>query len=101
MHFCRNDVFSAPTSFLALVSLTQAVRLACFAAASPEGGAGAAGMGFAGDGVPGAGVSARCVGGAAANPPTISSRQRHTAAATDEKRMYLPQRITAAGRRSW
>jgi hypothetical protein len=32
-----NAVFSAPTSFLSLVSLRQVVRLACFAAASPAG----------------------------------------------------------------
>jgi hypothetical protein len=35
MQSFKNAVFSAPSNFLALVSLRQAVRLACFAAASP------------------------------------------------------------------
>ncbi|HEY0799800.1 MAG TPA: hypothetical protein VGD54_03085 [Steroidobacteraceae bacterium] len=35
MQSFRKAVFSAPTSFLALLSLRQAVRLACFTAASP------------------------------------------------------------------
>src|SRR6202171_6644265 len=47
MQFFRNADFSAPTSFLALASLRHAVRLACFAAASPEGAAAGAGAGFA------------------------------------------------------
>ena len=34
MQSFKNAVLSAPTSFLALVSCRQAVRLACFAAAS-------------------------------------------------------------------
>src|SRR5580658_4659303 len=102
MQPCRNDVLSAPTSFLALASLRHAVRLACFAAASPEGaaagvadgfaaaGAGAVGAGVAGAGVVGAGVagvSAICVGGAAASPPAAEYSPRHTAA-TVGKRIY-------------
>jgi hypothetical protein len=35
MQSFKNAVFSAPSNFLALVSLRQAVRLVCFAAASP------------------------------------------------------------------
>jgi hypothetical protein len=38
----RKIVLSAPTSFLALASLRQAVRFTCLAAASPATGAGAA-----------------------------------------------------------
>jgi hypothetical protein len=55
MQFLRNDVFSAPTSFFALASLIQAVRLACLAAASTVGGAADdAGVGAVEDGDPGA-----------------------------------------------
>src|SRR5258708_39509236 len=79
MQFLRNAVFSAPTSFLDLASLRQAVRLACFAAASPVGGA-AAGAGFAAAGglvagiaaavgAAGAGAAVRRGGGAAGNAP--------------------------------
>jgi hypothetical protein len=42
MQSFKNAVFSAPTNFLALVSLRHAVRLACFAAASPAAGVEAA-----------------------------------------------------------
>jgi hypothetical protein len=41
MQSFKKAVFSAPSNFLALVSLRQAVRLACFAAASPAAEAGA------------------------------------------------------------
>jgi hypothetical protein len=48
IHSFKNAVFSAPTSFLTLLSLRQVVRLACFAAASPAdaeaGGLAAAGV---------------------------------------------------------
>jgi hypothetical protein len=91
MQFFRNSVLSVPTSFLVLASLRHAVRLACFAAASAEGGADAA---FAAGGalalaaaVPG--TSAAGADGAAANAPAAGSRQRHTAAATAEKRKVI------------
>jgi hypothetical protein len=48
MQVLKNVVLSAPTSFLVLASLRQAVRLACLAAASPEsarGGGAVAGAG--------------------------------------------------------
>src|SRR5258708_18929555 len=100
MQFFRNTVLSAPTSFLVLASLRHAVRLACFAAASPEGGAeGGAGAVFAARGAtlagvaaPGAaapGTSARSAGGVAVNAPATESTQRHTAAATVERRMVI------------
>ena len=76
MHALRNEVLSAPTSFFALALLRHAVRLACFAAASLEG---ATAAGTAAPGGTGA-------DGAAANPPAMGSRLRHTAAATVEKR---------------
>jgi hypothetical protein len=125
MQVFRNDVLSAPTSFFDLASLRHAVRLACFAAASPEDGAGAAaGDGFAAAGTPvaatpvagtpvagtpvagtpvagtTAGALASGAGGAAANPPATGAKQRHTAAATIEKRMVIARRPSAAGRRS-
>src|SRR6266851_1703616 len=117
MQFFRNAVFSAPTSFLVLASLRQAVRLACFTAASGEDGAeGGPAAGFAAGGAlapaatvpeaaaPGAaapGTSARGAGGASANAPAVVSRQRHTAAATVEKRMVISiEDSNAAGRRS-
>jgi hypothetical protein len=43
MQLFRKAVLSAPTSFLARASLRHAVLLACFAAASPDTGAGAEG----------------------------------------------------------
>ena len=59
MHSFKKAVFSAPSSFLALVSLRHAVRLACFAAASlaaaAEAGVAVAGV-EAGVAVEGAGV---------------------------------------------
>src|ERR1700682_2801113 len=75
MQFFRNAVFSAPTSFLALASLRHAVRLACFAAASPEGeaeGGADAGLAAAGALAPGATVPDAAVPGAAA--PGTSTR---------------------------
>jgi hypothetical protein len=36
MQLLMNEVLAAPSSFLDFASLRQAVRLACFAAASPE-----------------------------------------------------------------
>jgi len=56
MQSFKNAVFSAPSNFLALVSLRQAVRLACFAAASPAAGEEAAADVEAGAAVVGAGV---------------------------------------------
>jgi hypothetical protein len=50
MQSLRNAVFSAPTSFLVLASCRQAVRLACFAAASPAAGPAVAGVTVAADG---------------------------------------------------
>src|SRR6266852_3708309 len=87
MQFFRNAVLSAPTSFLVLASLRQAVRLACFAAASPEGGAEA-------------GMSARAAGGAAIKAPAMGSRQRHTAAASVEKRMVISPSQTQSHRQA-
>ena len=78
----RNEVFSAPTSFLVLTSLRQAVRLACLAAASPEEAAadvavaGAATAGAAGDGD---------AAGASVKPPAIAHTLKDTAAATAAK----------------
>jgi hypothetical protein len=95
MQVLRKEVLSAPTSFFALAFLRQAVRLACFAAAS---------LGGAAAGVPGAaaavagvaaGASAR-VGGAA-NAVT-ADKLRTTAAARVEKRMGA--RIAPAGDRT-
>src|SRR5260370_35512829 len=85
MQFFRNAVLSAPTSFLVLASLRQAVRLACFAAASPEGGAeagtgavfAAGGATVPGTAAPGAvppGVSARAAVGVAIKGPSRGSR---------------------------
>src|ERR1700682_3416952 len=91
MQFFRNAAFSAPTSLLVLASLRHAVRLACFAAASPEGAAaGGDGVGFAAGalvaGAAAAGASARSAGGVAANPSAMDNRLRPTAAATVEQR---------------
>jgi hypothetical protein len=83
MQFFRKDVLSAPTSFFVFASLRQAVRLACFAAASldmgPVAGAGAGA---------GAGGGAGAVG-VSANPPAADNRQIHTAAATIAMRMGI------------
>jgi hypothetical protein len=83
MQFLRKDVLSAPISFFVFASLRQAVRLACFAAASldmgPAAGAGA-GAG-AGEGAGAADVSA--------NPPAAGNRQIHTVAATIAMRMGI------------
>lgn len=97
MQFFRNEVLSAPTNFFALASLRHAVRLACFAAASPDGAAGAAAPGAAAAGAAAAGAaapgaSARCAGGMAENPLASGNRQRHAAAATSEKRMVIPSK---------
>src|SRR5882672_6753596 len=109
MQFFRNAVLSAPTSFLVLASLRQAVRLACFAAASPEGGAeagtgavfAAGGATVPGAAVPGAvaaGMSARAAGGAAIKAPAMGSRQRHTAAASVENAWsFLHRKLKATG----
>ena len=88
MQVFRNEFLAAPTNFFALASLRQAVRLACFAAASPEeDAAGVAGVGFA------AGAAGSSLGaeGAAPNPPATGNTVRYTAAtarmATVEKRL--------------
>jgi hypothetical protein len=99
MQVLRKEVLSAPTSFFALAFLRQAVRLACFAAAS---------LGGAAAGVPGAaaavaGVAAGVAAGAspevggAANAVT-ADKLRTTAAARVEKRMGA--RIAPAGERT-
>src|SRR5258707_10526579 len=106
MQFLRNAVFSAPTSFLALASLRHAVRLACLAAASPEGGVAAgvrvgvaAAPGTAAPGVAAApGTSARSTGGAADAPAT--GRQKHTAAATVPKKKLMESRKTPTQKRT-
>src|SRR5882724_3292127 len=111
----RNDVLSAPTSFLSLASLRHAVRLACFAAASPAAanaaadcfaaaGAGVEGVGVEGAAVEGVGLEGAGVAGgspiclgAAKNPPATGNSPRQTAAATVEKRIYHPRRKPPAG----
>src|SRR6267142_1112513 len=101
MQFFRNAVLSAPTSFLVLASLRQAVRLACFAAASPEGGAEAGtGAVFAAGGATVPGTAARAAGGAAIKAPAMGSRQRHTAAASVEKRMVISPSQTQSHRQA-
>jgi len=76
----RNEVFSAPTSFLVLASLRQAVRFACLAAASPdvaaEAAADAVTAGAAGDGG---------AAGASLKPSAIAVRPRDKAAARAAK----------------
>jgi hypothetical protein len=94
MQLFRNAVFSAPTSFLALASLRHSVRLACFAAASPEGAAAGAGAGPAGDGA----LVEAAVTGTSANPLPTGSRLRHTAAAMAEKRMVTTPSKTRSHR---
>ncbi len=68
MQAFRNEVFSAPISFFVLASLRQAVRLACLAAASPEGAEAEA----SGDGN---------AGGASAKAPATADRFNDSAAA--------------------
>lgn len=77
MQFLRKDVLSAPISFFVFASLRQAVRLACFAAASLDIGPAA-----------GAGEVAGAAG-ASANPPPAGNRQTHTAAAATAIRMGI------------
>jgi len=95
MQVLRKEVLSAPTSFFALAFLRQAVRLACFAAAS---------LGGAAAGVPGAAAAVAGVAagaspevGGAANAVT-ADKLRTTAAARVEKRMGA--RIAPAGDRT-
>ena len=95
MQVLRKEVLSAPTSFFALAFLRQAVRLACFAAAS---------LGGAAEGVPGAAAAvagvaagASAEAGGAANAVT-ADKHRTTAAARVEKRMGA--RIAPAGDRT-
>jgi len=86
MQFFRNEVFSAPTSFLVLASLRQAVRLACLAAASPEAAPEAAPEAVAEAGAATAGAAgAGGAAGASAWPPAIAHRLRDKAAATAAK----------------
>lgn len=89
----RNAALSAPTSFRVLAFLRQAVRLACFAAASPEIGPAGAFAAAAGALLAGASVL-----GAAANPPATADMLRQTAAAMLEYR--IPPRIAPAVNRS-
>jgi hypothetical protein len=78
IQFFRKDVLSAPINFFVFASLRQAVRLACFAAASLDMGPAAGGGAAAGAG---AGVSA--------NPPAAGNRHNHTAAAANAIRMGI------------
>ena len=83
MQVLRKEVLSAPTSFFALASLRQAVRLVCFAAAS-LGGVAAGVPGAATAAVAGAlagGTSARA-GGAAAESSHLLQEQPQPAQAT-------------------
>jgi hypothetical protein len=77
----RNEVFSAPTSFLVLASLRQAVRFACLAAASPDVAADAVTAGAATAGAAGDGGAA----GASLKPSAIADRPRDKAAARAAK----------------
>ena len=77
----RNEVFSAPTSFLVLASLRQAVRFACLAAASPDVAADAVTAGAATAGAAGDGGAA----GASLKPSAIAVRPRDKAAARAAK----------------
>jgi hypothetical protein len=77
MQFFRKDVLSAPTSFFVFASFKQAVRLACFTAASLDMGP----VAGAGEGDGAAGVSA--------NPPAAGNRQIDTATATIALRMGI------------
>src|ERR1700728_547030 len=86
MQVLRKEVLSAPTSFFALAFLRQAVRLACFAAAS---------LGGAAPGVPGAAAAVvgaaagASAGGGGAGDEVTADRLRTTAAARFEKRMGI------------
>lgn len=95
-----NDVFAGPTSFLALASLRQAVRLACLAAASPEDVGEAAGL--PGGGLPGAGTAADepGVAGVSPMPWAIGNRLRHIAAARVKDRLLIALRIALTGDRT-
>src|SRR3984885_7544773 len=95
MQVLRKEVLSAPTSFFALAFLRQAVRLACFAAASLGGAA--AGVPGAAAAVAGVAGGASAGGGGAANAVT-ADKLRTTAAARVEKRMGA--RIAPAGDRT-
>jgi hypothetical protein len=95
MQVLRKEVLSAPTSFFALAFLRQAVRLACFAAASLGGVA--AGVPGAAAAVAGVAAGASAGVGGAANAVT-ADKLRTTAAARVEKRMGA--RIAPAGDRT-
>jgi hypothetical protein len=95
MQVLRKEVLSAPTSFFALAFLRQAVRLACFAAASLGGAA--AGVSGAAAAVAGVAAGASAGVGGAANAVT-ADKLRTTAAARVEKRMGA--RIAPAGDRT-
>ena len=95
MQVLRKEVLSAPTSFFALAFLRQAVRLACFAAASLGGAA--AGVPGAAAAVAGVAAGASAGVGGAANAVT-ADRLRTPAAARVEKRMGV--RIAPAGDRT-
>jgi hypothetical protein len=90
MQLFRNEVLSAPSSFLVLASLRQAVRFACLAAASPDAVADAATAGVAGDGG-GAGASLK--------PSAIANKLRDKAAARAAKLVkglaLMPARIAS------
>ena len=75
----RNEVFAAPTSFLVLASLRQAVRFACLAAASPDAAAEAVADMAAGAGADGGAV------GASLKPSAIAQRLRDKTAARAAK----------------
>lgn len=88
-----NDVFAAPTSFFAFASLRQAVRLACFAAASPE----AEGAAVVDAAAAQAGVAPAGAAAAPATPRAIVNTQRHTAAARVKDRLLMAMRIAPTG----
>ena len=85
MQVLRKEVLSAPTSFFALASFRQAVRLVCFAAASLGAVAAADPGAAAAVGTLPGGASVKA-GVAAVNPAT-ADRLRTTVAARVEKRM--------------
>jgi hypothetical protein len=86
-----NDDFAAPTNFFALASLRHAVRLACFAAASPEDAGEAAAALF------GAAAGEPVVAGSPAITPAIGNTLKHTAAARVKDRMLMTLRIAPTG----
>jgi hypothetical protein len=97
-------VFCAPTSFFARACLRQAVRLACFAAASLsalEGGVVAGAAGFAGSAGVLAGASSLCTV-LSARVPAIDHKINNKATAGNKERMAVPRinlsRIAAVGR---